>query len=136
MNEQVVAADLSLEAELRHGLGSAVRSTCSSPCTAASCPADSGSVEVIPRRPAQPVLGLLVMGLHRMYAWILDRNRAGIAACAAVGAVREGVARQARFVDGQHSDLMLYGVLAEEYAVTADRARRRRPLLKRNTKVS
>ncbi|MFE3445032.1 GNAT family N-acetyltransferase [Nocardia sp. NPDC059180] len=80
--------------------------------------------------------GFEVMGLHRMYAWILDRNRAAIAACTAVGAVREGVARQARLVDGHHSDLMLYGVLAEEFAVAADRACRRRPLLKRNTEVS
>ncbi|NEW37785.1 GNAT family N-acetyltransferase [Nocardia cyriacigeorgica] len=80
--------------------------------------------------------GFEVIGLHPMYAWILDRNRAAIAACAVVGAVREGVARKARFVDGHHSDLMLYGVLAEEFAAAADRARRRRPLLKRNTTVS
>ncbi|WSF93153.1 GNAT family N-acetyltransferase [Nocardia vinacea] len=60
--------------------------------------------------------GFEVMGLRRMYSWILTQNSAAVAACESIGAIREGVARNARLVHGAPADLALYGLLAEEFA--------------------
>ncbi|MFC9993951.1 GNAT family N-acetyltransferase [Nocardia sp. NPDC127526] len=60
--------------------------------------------------------GFEVMGLRRMYSWVLTQNIAAIAACEAIGAVREGIARKARLVNGIPADVALYALLAEEFA--------------------
>ncbi|QHC33108.1 GNAT family N-acetyltransferase [Streptomyces sp. HF10] len=60
--------------------------------------------------------GFHVMGLRRIYAWVLAQNLPAAAACQAAGAVQEGIARKARLVNGTPVDAVLYGVLAEEFA--------------------
>lgn len=60
--------------------------------------------------------GFEIMGLRRVYCWILASNTPAISICDALGATREGVARRARLVAGKPMDLILYGLLAEELA--------------------
>ncbi|TFE31005.1 N-acetyltransferase [Frankia sp. B2] len=60
--------------------------------------------------------GFEVMGLRRIYAWVMAHNKPAIGTCESLGAVREGAARQARLVQGKAVDLVLFGLLADEFA--------------------
>lgn len=55
------------------------------------------------------------MNLNRVYLNVSAQNARAIRAYEKAGFVREGVARQARYADGQYGDVLLMGVLREEY---------------------
>ncbi len=55
------------------------------------------------------------LGVHRLEARASLRNGRGNGALAKLGAVREGVLRQAFFRDGQYTDEILWSILREEW---------------------
>ena len=55
------------------------------------------------------------LGVHRLEARAAVRNGRGNRALQKVGAVPEGILRQAFFCGGEHIDQMIYGLVAEEW---------------------
>lgn len=53
--------------------------------------------------------------LHRVYLHVLAGNERAQRAYLRAGFVREGVLREAAFVDGRHQDLVVMGILAAEW---------------------
>lgn len=68
-------------------------------------------------------IGLLVdhafrrMNLNRLYAGAVDKNTGSISAFEKVGFIREGVSREAYFVEGAYADTVQMGFLYEEWKV-------------------
>lgn len=55
------------------------------------------------------------MNFHRIEAEIFAYNKVGIALVEKLGFIREGILREARYLDGQYHDIIRYGLLKEEY---------------------
>lgn len=55
------------------------------------------------------------LNLHRVYLHVFSTNLAAIKVYEKTGFVREGVLRQAAFIDGEHKDVLVMAVLQEEY---------------------
>ncbi|WP_435194402.1 GNAT family N-acetyltransferase [Natronomonas sp. EA1] len=53
-------------------------------------------------------------GLHKVYADVYDLNPASARVLEKVGFVQEGVHREQGFVDGEHVDVLRYGLLKNE----------------------
>jgi RimJ/RimL family protein N-acetyltransferase len=58
--------------------------------------------------------------LHRVEARALERNRASQGLLEKLGFTREGTERAAKFVEGEHRDVIRYGMLATEWRVGED----------------
>ena len=58
------------------------------------------------------------LNLHRVYLHVFHTNAVAIRAYEKAGFVREGVLRQAAHIDGQYVDVLVMGMLREEYAGT------------------
>ena len=56
-----------------------------------------------------------VLGLHRLVARIPESNRDVPRLAERLGARLEGRERQARLVDGRYEDVLVYGLLADEF---------------------
>jgi RimJ/RimL family protein N-acetyltransferase len=65
--------------------------------------------------------GFAILGLHRLQIETLADNHAMIAIAERTGFVREGVTRRSEWVNGEFTDQVIFGMLAEEFpAVTID----------------
>ena len=68
----------------------------------------------------------LDLNLHRFYGVIFAHNEASLGAAARlaaeIGGKQEGIARKAAFVNGEFHDLILYGILREEWREAEHRA--------------
>jgi ribosomal-protein-alanine N-acetyltransferase len=58
------------------------------------------------------------LGLHRLTASAFETNEASKRVLKRIGFVKEGVSRQAAYVDGDWCDLIRYGLLREEWVRT------------------
>jgi RimJ/RimL family protein N-acetyltransferase len=67
--------------------------------------------------------GFRIRGLHRLQCDTLARNGPMIAVATKVGFRQEVRMREAGWVDGQWDDLLLFGLLAEEWKGLSDAAR-------------
>jgi len=56
------------------------------------------------------------LNLHRVYLHVFSTNKAAIRLYEKVGFVREGLLRQAAYIDGRYVDVVVMGILREEYA--------------------
>lgn len=56
-----------------------------------------------------------VMNFHRLEAEIFSYNKSAIALFEKLGFVREGILREARYLDGKYYDIFRYGLLRHEY---------------------
>lgn len=59
--------------------------------------------------------GFSELGLHRIELTVMAYNTQAIKAYERVGFIREGAQRQAIYRDGQRYDMLLYGILREEW---------------------
>jgi RimJ/RimL family protein N-acetyltransferase len=57
-----------------------------------------------------------VLGMHRLSMRIAASNEAAKACYASVGFQEEGLAREARYLDGEYGDVALYGLLRTDWA--------------------
>lgn len=55
------------------------------------------------------------LNLHRVYLHVLATNQIAVRMYEKVGFVREGVLREAAHIDGRYLDLIMMGILREEY---------------------
>jgi RimJ/RimL family protein N-acetyltransferase len=55
------------------------------------------------------------LNLRRVYLEVFSTNEAAIKVYEKVGFVREGVLRQAAYIDGEYLDILMMGILLEEY---------------------
>ena len=55
------------------------------------------------------------LGLHRIEARVFEFNQASQGLLEAVGFTREGVHREAAFIDGAYQDVVWYGLLEDEW---------------------
>jgi RimJ/RimL family protein N-acetyltransferase len=62
-------------------------------------------------------------GVHRIGVRVEEGNERALALYRRLGFVDEGRLRQAAFRDGRHTDLLLFGQLAAEWATREDRTR-------------
>ncbi len=60
------------------------------------------------------------LNLHRVYLRVFEPNVRGIRCYEKVGFTLEGRLRQARYFDGRYEDVLLYGILREEFQEEAD----------------
>jgi RimJ/RimL family protein N-acetyltransferase len=58
------------------------------------------------------------LNLHRVYLHVFSSNTTAIQAYERAGFIREGVLRKAAHIDGQYVDVIIMGILREEYAST------------------
>jgi RimJ/RimL family protein N-acetyltransferase len=59
--------------------------------------------------------GFAILGLHRLQVETLSDNHAMIAIAERAGFVREGVTRGSEWVNGEFADVVIFGLLAEEF---------------------
>ncbi|MBR6408072.1 MAG: GNAT family N-acetyltransferase [Clostridia bacterium] len=64
------------------------------------------------------------MNLNRISLHVLEYNTSAIACYEKLGFVREGVLRQAHWGEGKYADLLVYGILREEW----ERQSQRKPI--------
>lgn len=62
------------------------------------------------------------LGLHRVFLQVDSSNARAIHLYEALGFQREGVLRQAAFVEGKFVDRFAYGILADDFRFTAEHA--------------
>jgi RimJ/RimL family protein N-acetyltransferase len=60
--------------------------------------------------------GFMIRGLHRLQIETLADNHAMIAAAGRAGLVQEGVTRRSAWVNGVFTDVVIFGLLADEYS--------------------
>lgn len=60
--------------------------------------------------------GFRDLNLHRIYLHVFATNSAAIATYEKTGFAREGVLREAAFIDGRREDVVVMGILVHEYA--------------------
>lgn len=56
------------------------------------------------------------LNLHRVYLHVLGDNAAALRMYEKIGFKREGALRQAAYIDGKYLDVVVMGILREEYA--------------------
>jgi ribosomal-protein-alanine N-acetyltransferase len=71
--------------------------------------------------------GFTSLGVHRMEARAAARNGRGNRALQKIGAIQEGVLRQAFLCDGENVDQIFYGFTEEEWRASRHMARRHAP---------
>jgi RimJ/RimL family protein N-acetyltransferase len=55
------------------------------------------------------------MNLHRVYLHVNEANTGGIRCYEKAGFIREGVLREAQYFDGKYSNIIVMGILREEF---------------------
>ncbi len=61
--------------------------------------------------------GFRDLNLHRIYLHVFSHNAAAIRVYEKSGFVREGLLRQTAYIDGEYRDVILMGIIREEYGV-------------------
>jgi RimJ/RimL family protein N-acetyltransferase len=56
-----------------------------------------------------------VMNLHRLTAEIYEYNESSIRLFESFGFVKEGIMRKAKYINGKYWDIIIYGLLKDEY---------------------
>ena len=60
------------------------------------------------------------LNLHRIWLHVYDYNPRAIASYEKCGFKREGVLREQRFYGGKHHDIVVMGILEDEYRAIAE----------------